>query len=165
MRVLILALAICVAGFATRPAAAQMGGAEPSSREVASVFKDVCLDKTQQGFASFENDLAAWGYQPDGSGYYLNGVHTTSFQLWRGEGGVYCTLFYNKTAPDVMRWTVDVMSAALESAPGAVLDRYKPDAMEFERNIGILDPIWVEHKPMSSRGDQHVFRVYVRLAE
>jgi len=165
MRRSALPLALGVAMLAAAPATAQIGSAEPSAREVASVFKDVCLDKTTEGFSNFESNLAAWGYAPDGAGYYLNGVHTTSFQLWRGEGAVFCTLFYNKTAPDVVRWTTEVMSAALDRAPGAILNDYDAEAMEYERNIGLLDPIWVEHKPMDSRGDQYAFRLYVVLPE
>lgn len=165
MRRSALPLALGAAMLAAQPAVAQVGSAEPSAREVASVFKDVCLDKTTEGFANFESDLAAWGYTPDGAGYYLNGVHTTTFQLWRGEGAVFCTLFYNKTAPDVVRWTAEVMSAALDRTPGAILNDYDAEAMEYERNIGLLDPIWVEHKPMDSRGDQYAFRLYVVLPE
>jgi len=140
MRRSALPLALGVAMLAAAPATAQIGSAEPSAREVASVFKDVCLDKTTEGFSNFESNLAAWGYAPDGAGYYLNGVHTTSFQLWRGEGAVFCTLFYNKTAPDVVRWTTEVMSAALDRAPGAILNDSTPRRWNTNATSACLTP-------------------------
>ena len=159
MRRFALLLALGAATAMAQPAIAERGQAELSSREVASVFKDVCVDKASDGFAAFGSDLAGWGYQPDGNGYYTNGVHASMFQLWRNEGRIVCTVFYGKTVPNIPNWTAEVMSAVMDQSPSTIMRRYEPGSDRLLLSIGTIDPSWVEHRPMESRDGQYLFRL------
>ena len=71
------------------------GKKQVSVERAATIFRKACL-QTATSFAGFEKALRAYDFFDDGKGLFVDGVHDMALQIWRGEGRVFCTIFYTR---------------------------------------------------------------------
>lgn len=128
---------------------------------IAAVFKDVCMDDTQNAFSSFDSSAARWGFQKDGI-YWINDRKDT-FQLHREQGILFCVFFYVHQGGEVKDWTRTVMSEVYpNSAPD--FDTGFRDG-RYVTDIGLLDRMPLEHKVMADQNGQFVYRIMIGVPE